>query len=68
MHLCKIPLALSPLVYRTDVLLVNLEIHRDSGGLDRDTALFFVRASIHESYVSSLRTGNDTSLGNQRIG
>ena len=55
------------LLNRADVLLVDLEVHRDSGGLDRDTTLLFVLSRVRETHVSSLCRGNDTGLRYERV-
>ena len=50
-----------------DVVLVNLEVHRDGGGLDRDTTLFLVFSCVGEAHVTSLGRGDDTGLGHQGV-
>ena len=51
-----------------DVLLVDLEVHRDGSGLDGDTTLLLVVSSVHETHISSLCVGNDTGLGHKGVG
>ena len=46
----------------------HLEVHRDGGGLDRDTALLLVSTRIRESRLTSPSTGNDTGLWDERVG
>jgi len=43
-------------------------IHGDSSGLDSDTTLLLIGTGIHEASITSLCTGNDTGLANDRIG
>lgn len=61
-------LTVSLLLDTFDVLLFELEVHGNSGRLDSDTTFLFVISSIRKPHVSSLSTGNDTSLGDKGIG
>ena len=56
------------LLDRGDVLLVDLEVHGDTGRLDGDTTLLFVFSCVRKPHVSSLRARNDTSLGDEGVG
>ena len=51
-----------------DILVLQLEVHGDGGRLDGDTTVDFILSCICEPYVSGLGAGNDTSLGNERVG
>ena len=51
-----------------DVVLVNLEVHRDGGGLDRNTTILFVLTGVRKPHFTSLRVRDNTSLGDQGIG
>ena len=51
-----------------DFFLIDLEVHGDSGGLDRDTALLLVLSRVRKPHVSRLCGSNDTGLGDQGIG
>ena len=64
----KLALTLSLLLNSANVILVDLEVHRDSSGLDGDTTLFFVVTGIRETHVSRLRGSNDTGLGDKGVG
>ena len=61
-------LTLGLLLDSTDILLVDFEVHRDSGGLDRDTTLLFVLSCIRKPHITGLGGGDDTSLGDQGVG
>ncbi|KAI6748621.1 hypothetical protein HG530_015394 [Fusarium avenaceum] len=50
------------------VILTKLTVQRDGSGLDGDTTLLFVGTRIGGSGISSLGSGNDTSLGEKRVG
>ena len=56
------------LLDRGDVLLVDLEVHGDTGRLDGDSTLLFVFSCVRKPHVSSLRARNDTSLGDEGVG
>ena len=60
-------IALSGLLDRRKLILVNGEIHRDGSRLDRDTTLLLVVTSVHETHVTSLGVGNNTGLRHQRV-
>ena len=51
-----------------DVVLVNLEVHRDSGGFNGDTTLLFVVSRVRKPHVAGLGGGDDTGLGDQGVG
>lgn len=52
-----------------DILLIlELTVQRDGSGLDGNTTLLLVGTSICCSGVTSLGSGNDTSLGQQGVG
>ena len=55
------------LLDRAYVLLVDLEVHRDGSGLDRDTTLLLVFSCVGEAHVTGLGGGDDTGLGHQGI-
>lgn len=50
------------------VVLTKLTVQRDSSGLDGDTTLLFIGTSIGGSGITSLGGGNDTGLGEKRVG
>jgi hypothetical protein len=50
------------------LLLVNLKVHRDSRGLDGNTALLFIFSCIGKAHIASILGGNDTGFRNQGIG
>jgi len=52
----------------SNVLLGQLKVHRDGGGLDGDTTVNLVLTSVGESHVTSLGSSDNTSLGDQRVG
>ena len=56
------------LLDRAYVLLVDLEVHGDTGRLDGDTTLLFVFSCVRKPHVSSLRTRDDTGLRNEGVG
>lgn len=47
---------------------LTLVVHGKSSGLDSDTTLLLIRTSIGVASITSLGTGNDTSLANDRVG
>ena len=51
-----------------DILVLQLEVHGDGGGLDGDTTIDFVLSRIREPHVSRLCAGDDTSFGDERVG
>lgn len=51
-----------------NILVLDLTIQGDGGGLDGDTALLLVCTSICGSGIASLCGGNDTSLGEKGVG
>eukprot|EP00042_Codosiga_hollandica_P038086 m.306022 g.306022 ORF g.306022 m.306022 type:complete len:541 (-) comp55303_c1_seq1:42-1664(-) len=61
-------LAINGLLDEGDVLVGQLVVQRDGGGLDGDAAVLLVGASVHEAGLSSAGLGDDTSLGHQRVG
>ena len=56
------------LLDRAYVLLVDLEVHRDGSGLDRDTTLLLVVSGIRETHVTGLVGGDNAGLRDQRVG
>jgi hypothetical protein len=56
------------LLDRRNLVLVDLEVHGDGGGLDSNTTLLLVVSGVHETHVTSLCMGNDTGLGDKRVG
>ena len=56
------------LLDRGDVLLVDLEVHGDTGRLDGDTTLLFVFSCVRKPHVSSIRTRDDTGLRDEGVG
>ena len=50
------------LLDRAYVLLVDLEVHRDGSGLDRDTTLLLILSCVRKPHVSCLCGGDDTSF------
>ncbi|KAI6769124.1 hypothetical protein HG531_010228 [Fusarium graminearum] len=50
------------------VVLTKLTVQGDGSGLDSDTTLLFVGTSIGGSGITSLGGGNDTGLGEKRVG
>ena len=53
---------------RAYVLLVDLEVHRDGSGLDRDTALLLFSRRVHEPCTTGMGIGDDTCLSHERVG
>jgi len=51
-----------------DILLGERKVHGDGGRLDGNSSVNLVLTSVRESHVSSLGTGDNTSLGDQRVG
>lgn len=60
-------LAFSFLFNSADILLVDLKVHGNGGGLDGDTTLLFVFSSIGKSHVPGFRVGDDTGFRDQRV-
>merc|ERR1712076_325529 len=50
------------------IALVELVEKRDSGRLDSNRALLLVLSGVGESRLTSSRTGDDTGLGDERVG
>lgn len=57
----------SLLVDSGNVLLVELEVHGDGGGLDGDTTVDLILPGVHVSGISSPCRCDDTSLGDEGI-
>jgi len=51
-----------------DFLLLDLEVKRDTSRLDGNGTVLLILTGVHETSVTGLSSGNDTSMGNQRIG
>ena len=50
------------------VLIGQSAVEGDGSGLDSDTTLLLIRTSIRCTRVTGLSAGNDTGLGQQRVG
>jgi hypothetical protein len=50
------------------VVLAKLTVQGNGSGLDSDTTLLFIGTSIGSSGITSLGSGNDTGLGEKRVG
>ena len=59
---------LSLLLNGVDFLLVDGEVHGDSGGLDSDTTVLFILSCIRKPHITSLGSGDNTGLGDQGVG
>jgi hypothetical protein len=56
------------LLNRAKILLVDLEVHRYGCRFDGDASLLFVRSCMCPYNLTSFGTGNDTGLGDERVG
>ena len=59
---------LSLLLNGVDFLLVDGEVHGDSGRLDSDTTVLFILSCIRKPHITSLGGGDNTGLGDQGVG
>jgi hypothetical protein len=62
-----IGLTVGLLLDRVHVILLDLEVHGDGGGLDRDTTLLLVVSCVRETHVTDVLRGNDTSHADESI-
>ena len=51
----------------SQILFAELKVHRDSSRLDGDATLLLVLASVGETHLASLGSGNDTGLADKRV-
>jgi len=63
----RVSLAFCFLLDRGKFLLVDLEVHRYGCRFDGNTSLLFIFSCICIASFTGLGTGNDTSLGDERV-